>query len=231
MAGKESSFTGRTRKRTTSPLVWWTDRIAKGVIGIGGVGTIIAVLLVCVFLFYVAVPLFLPPKLDEERTFETDWISNTPKLLGVDEYRLIGWALLDNGDLHVFRLDNGEALGQPLNVRRDAESDVAGPQLTAASRTADGTIALGFADGTFRTGEVGFSTQYFELGEAPEAARNLAEGEIYRFENGIALRTGGGQIRIQRLDLTLSPAQQAKTSHPCGWSITRKARTVRCLRL
>src|SRR4029079_15105693 len=102
------SFSGRTRTRKTSPLVRWTDRIATGVIAIGGLGTIAAVLLVCVFLVMVAVPLFEPASINDERSFATSsWSDQSPRLVAMDEYRLIGWALLPNGKLHAFRLDNG----------------------------------------------------------------------------------------------------------------------------
>jgi phosphate transport system permease protein len=208
----QRSFTGRRRKRTTSPLVWWTDRIAKVVIAVGGVGTIIAVLLVCVFLVYVAVPLFEPAQLEDERKFQTDWAAQTPRLLGVDEYRLIGWALFDDGELHAFRLDNGQALGPPVNVRNDADAEAAGPSLTAASSTADGALALGFEDGSFRTGKVSFETTYFELDSAPEAVKDLPQGEIRQLEDGVAVRTGGGQIRVQKLALKVDPRVAGETA-------------------
>jgi phosphate transport system permease protein len=210
----QGSFTGRHRKRTTSPLVWWTDRIAKGVIAVGGVGTIIAVLLVCVFLVSVAVPLFEPGQLEDERKFQTASAAKAPWLLGVDEYRLIGWAMFDDGQLNAFRLDNGQALGQPINVRNDADSEEAGPMLTAASSTADAALALGFADGSFRTGKVGFEAKYHDLDQAPDAVKGLAEGAIHQLDDGLAVRTGGGQIRVQKLTLKLDPRAAGETSSP-----------------
>ncbi|MGL5094116.1 MAG: hypothetical protein ACRDD1_00910, partial [Planctomycetia bacterium] len=58
----ETSFTGRKRDRKTRSSVRFADFAAQTLITVGGVGTILAVLGVCVFLFWVAAPLFLSPK-------------------------------------------------------------------------------------------------------------------------------------------------------------------------
>ena len=52
------TLTGRSRRRTTRPWVRATDAIARGLITVGGIGTIVAVLLVGAFLLAVALPLF-----------------------------------------------------------------------------------------------------------------------------------------------------------------------------
>ena len=52
------AFTGRTRARTPKKSVIVADRVARWVISLGGIGSIIAVSLVGLFLFYVVVPLF-----------------------------------------------------------------------------------------------------------------------------------------------------------------------------
>lgn len=58
------TITGRPRrKRTTHSSVVWMDRIARSIIAIGGIGTIVAVGLVFVFLIWVVAPLFLPAKI------------------------------------------------------------------------------------------------------------------------------------------------------------------------
>ena len=63
------SFTGLRRKRQTKWSVAAGDRIAKGLITVGGLGTIIAVLLVCAYLVSVVVPLFLPAKMTSSQRF------------------------------------------------------------------------------------------------------------------------------------------------------------------
>ena len=65
---RSRSFTGRPRRRHTSPLVRWTDRISRWVIAAGGIGTIVTVSLVCVFLVYVVMPLFGRASIDAHAT-------------------------------------------------------------------------------------------------------------------------------------------------------------------
>ncbi|RMG11201.1 MAG: hypothetical protein D6731_16030, partial [Planctomycetota bacterium] len=53
-----SSFTGRRRERTTRKSVHLANLVATWTITVGGLATIGAVLLVCLFLAWVVVPLF-----------------------------------------------------------------------------------------------------------------------------------------------------------------------------
>jgi phosphate transport system permease protein len=86
------SFTGRARRRTTSAAVLWTDKLARGVITIGGIGTILAVLGVAVFLVWVAMPLFLSADISALQVFEPGW-QESPVHIAVDDYGLLTWAL------------------------------------------------------------------------------------------------------------------------------------------
>ena len=63
----QSTFTGRSRRRKTHPWVKAGDSLARAVITLGGIGTILAVLTVAVFLLAVALPLFRPARLTSER--------------------------------------------------------------------------------------------------------------------------------------------------------------------
>jgi hypothetical protein len=47
------TFTGLHRARQTSRLIAFTDRLAKATITIGGIATIVAVAMVCLFLVWV----------------------------------------------------------------------------------------------------------------------------------------------------------------------------------
>jgi phosphate transport system permease protein len=63
----QSTFTGRSRRRKTGSWVWAGDALARAVITLGGIGTIVAVLAVAVFLLAVALPLFRPARLTLDR--------------------------------------------------------------------------------------------------------------------------------------------------------------------
>ena len=58
----QTSFTGRGRRQATRPWVRAGDTLARLLITLGGIGTIVAVLLVGVFLLAVALPLFRPAR-------------------------------------------------------------------------------------------------------------------------------------------------------------------------
>lgn len=107
------SFTGRKRSRKTRRSVVLIDRFAKSLITFGGIGTILSVLGVALFLVWVVLPLFLSAETSDLRSF--DHAGETLQGVGIDEYQVLGWMLRQSGDLEVFRLDTGEVLSaEPL---------------------------------------------------------------------------------------------------------------------
>jgi phosphate transport system permease protein len=85
------SFTGRRRQRQTRLSVRIADKAARSIITVGGIGTIVAVSTVFLFLFWVVWPLFLPASVSGYRRAT---VSGVPPLrAGVDEQQLIGWSL------------------------------------------------------------------------------------------------------------------------------------------
>ena len=104
-----SAFTGRTRRRKTTRAVRTAETISRVLITAGGLGTIVAVTTICVFLVSVVVPLFtgaraettaVQPALDAVR-------DGAPLHVELDEDRLAAWALLPDGQLVAFRIDDG----------------------------------------------------------------------------------------------------------------------------
>src|SRR5262249_41064664 len=86
MSTKPPSFTGRTRKRSTSWVVRLTDLLARALITVGGIGTIGAVTLVCVFLVWVVVPLFRGAEITPPRQLTPEAAGQSVRE-GLDEYR------------------------------------------------------------------------------------------------------------------------------------------------
>ena len=83
-----ATFTGRSRRRKTHPWVRAGDQIARAVITLGGIGTIVAVLLVGVYLLTVALPLFRPAHASR---MGTDLVPADPLRLGIDESGSVAW--------------------------------------------------------------------------------------------------------------------------------------------
>ncbi len=205
-------FTGQDRRRTTSWSVAAGDRIAKGLITIGGIGTIVAVLLVCVYLFSVVIPLFLPAKVERTAALPTALATRADSQavlrIGADEFGLIGWGLFGDGRLDVFRLDNGGK----LKSFSPAEAGLVG--LTSVALAVDGQhLACGFRDGKVRLGRIGFATRFVEPAGVPAKVRELKPGEVAEWDGGMVTRTPTGQFRRQKLvvefeePLAVAPAQ------------------------
>jgi phosphate transport system permease protein len=197
----QGRFTGVSRKRKTSWSVAAGDRVAKGLISVGGIGTIIAVLLVFAYLVSMVVPLFFPGTVTGTESFPgaIDHSSSSVRI-GVDEFGLIGWALAPDGRVRAFRLDNGKTLEELT----PEQSGLAG--VTAVSIGIDGQQAtFGFRDGKIRLGQVGFTTTFLESGDKdlPESVKTLPAGEAAELDHGMVTRTPTGQFRRQRLKVEL----------------------------
>src|SRR5262245_25084559 len=105
------SFTGHARKRVTSRKVRVAERAARAAITIGGIGTIIAVATICVFLVWVVLPLFKSGSLGAARDVALPAAGTrpaaAPKKLAIDEYRVLCATIDDRGVLEVRRVDDG----------------------------------------------------------------------------------------------------------------------------
>src|SRR5688572_1874134 len=172
-------FTGVERRRKTSWKVLAGDRAARALITLGGLGTIAAVGLVCVFLVWVVVPLFLPasfaPLPSADRAAADG--GRRPAAVRVDEYGTLRWTLFEDGSVDLFRADTGERL--------DTVRPAPGEEPTAVALTgAEGRIAFGYADGRVRLGRIRIA-----------AGRLVVDGEP-------PADVGGGRP-VVRLDLTL----------------------------
>ena len=106
------TFTGYRRSRKTHWSIAFMDGLARTVITAGGIGTIIAVGLMCLFLVIVVIPLFFSPDQETISAEKRSWLSEmgAPVHVSLDEYNLMGWAAFDNGKVLKFRIDNGEIL-------------------------------------------------------------------------------------------------------------------------
>lgn len=174
-----SGFTGRRRQRRTRWSVKFKDVLSRVLITVGGVGTIIAVSLVAVFLVWAVAPLFLPASAQpaaatppglEHATPASATAPEHPQTLltphlAVDEFRVLGLSVTPEGELITFRMDNGRTL-----ERRRLFTT---PRLTAWAFADRGDhAAFGFADGSLRLGTLGFDTLFLHI-DGPDAAEPL----------------------------------------------------------
>ena len=190
----------RTRRvRQTHPRVRFAETLSRLIITVGGLGTILAVSLICGFLVWVAAPLFFGAQV-EPGTAVSGLGAGSPErrvLHGsVDEYGLLAWSVLEDGTLRVARLDSGELLEERALLGGAAPTSSAFDRLTSR-------IAFGLADGTVHLGSLGFRSRFLRDEELSAELRALRPGEVAEFERGVVQRTPEGSLRTQQVALNM----------------------------
>ncbi len=194
----QSTFTGVARARTTRRSVVIADKLSRFLITVGGIGTIIAVLGVAVFLVWVVLPLFLPAKVESVEALDRKSAEELMHV-AVDEYQVLAWLLRPSGKIEVFRLDNGEP--------RDEQKIFDDGQLVSASFLTRGDLAaFGLADGTVQLAEIGFNTEILNADRMPpEVIQALEEDPDtpVSYQRGVVEITPTGQYRVQQLKIEM----------------------------
>ena len=205
-----SSFTGRRRQRSTKAIVGIKDALARGIITVGGIGTIVAVMLVFFFLMWVAAPLFWSPETKPAADYAASW-EGEPLRIGIDEYRTVGWALLPDGTFEVFRADTGQRI-----ARLSPFADKKLPRLTAASFAvgSDTDAAFGFEDGSVCLGSIAFTTKFVAGNKLPAEIRGLAPGALAVHEGSVIEALPAGRFRSQSLAVPLEDVIPPQSKSP-----------------
>lgn len=180
-------------RRKTRRRVRVADATARVLISLGGVSVIVAVLAIMVYLVYAAAPLFSSGRAEPSgsvRMSGLEALDARPVFSQVDEYRGTMLVVTEQGTVAAVRLSDGavETLGSLVPPDRT---------LTAISTPTDtGRLALGFDDGTFQIGTIGFVTDFPPEQELPPGIAELGIGER-KFVGGGAFvdRTAQGQLR------------------------------------
>ncbi len=181
------------------------DFFARGLITVGGIGTIVAVSTVCLFLIWVVLPLFLPASLHKSQDFQVAWGETAPLHVAVDEYRVLGWSLSPSGSLRTFRADDGTVI--------DERPIVDGAKLSAFAKVVERPeVALGFEDGSIRLGTIKFASSFVDGETLPEELRSLAAGQMAVHEKGVIERTVQGQLRAQSVEVQVAAMPLAASS-------------------
>lgn len=188
---EKKTVTGRTRKRTTRAGVRWADKISRVLITCGGIGTIISVLTVCVFLLWVVLPLFRSASLTEVGQFDTPIATvRPPAWFGVNEYRTLATSINAAGELEIARLDDGRLISR--------NAFLGDTQPTATAFSTDGSkAAFGFADGTVRLVKLGFKNSFVDE-DLPPPVIALEPGDSIEHAGGMITRVSESQFRLTK---------------------------------
>lgn len=190
-----SSFTGRSRERRTRWGVRLGDWLARTIITVGGIGTIGAVLTVCLFLFAVVAPLFSKARLDSLTAYSAPWSRGHSDVVELNEFQHLGAVVAPDGTLTAYSADSGEVIqttpvvegSRPTLVRR----------VTGSSR-----LIFGFEDGSVRLGRLTFDANILDAEALPAELRSMPLGSVRPYEGGILERTASGLFRSQSVAAT-----------------------------
>ncbi len=187
------------RRRETRRSVRVVERLARFLITIGGIGTIAAVTLICVFLVAVIVPLFAGAEVSEPQVVPGERSTpSAPIHFAVDEYGVIAAMLGEDGVIHVTALETGEF------VEELAPFTAMGiPSAWSISATGD-SLAFSFSDGSIRLARFAFATDFPDTENVPAELASLAPGERRVHEQSMLERTPDGRFRRQRFVFTMA---------------------------
>ncbi|MCB2107057.1 MAG: hypothetical protein KDE14_05120 [Rhodobacteraceae bacterium] len=192
----------RRRSMKTSRSVILADKAADWLIRIGGIGVIIAVIGIMVFLAQVVVPLFTGGTLEQHITFTKDTRDARALTDLIDDYRTITVTIEADGQVKVYHIATGTALRSP-----DFEFDGAVP--TAFNRSiSGGDVAFGFADGTLRLGQLKISVSIVDASALPADVQTLGETADKTDGNAVFTPIPGGQFRRLAVETVLRDPQQ-----------------------
>lgn len=174
------------------------NRVAGVVITFGGIATIAAVSLVCLFLVWVVIPLFRPTGAETIESFATPGPRSGVESdqLMINEYLSSAWSLDSSGVVRQFRIDSQELLGEFRPFGDEVPTAI-------SPISSSGSLAVGFPDGSIRFGTIGFSTEFVDAATLPENIQRLELGATVVYDGGMIERTPEGQFRLQRLDAKL----------------------------
>lgn len=196
---KTPSYTGRQRRKRTRLSVRMGDIISKRLITIGGIGTIVAVSSVFLFLFGVVAPLFLPALVTNPAKLPAPWGNDEIVRFTIDEYQTMAWSLSSNGQLRIFRLDTGEDVDK-LEIFSATEHQITSTSFSIGSND----FALGFSDGTVQLGKLEFIPSFLERSDVPPEIKDLPVGGIATFNKEVLQKTPQGQFRSQHISATIA---------------------------
>ncbi len=181
---------------TTKKSVLIADVLSRACITTGGIGTIVAVLGVCVFLVWVVMPLFHGARVEAPHSMDAGDIGPVVTHTMMDDYLTTGALFGPQGELRTFTLDDG----RPLSNERLFEN----VGVTAFSfRTGRSQVVYGLSDDSLAIVDLRFKTAFLASDAAPpQAQRDLAAlpaGGYVPYEGGVLQLTPENQYRTLKM--------------------------------
>ncbi len=195
--------------RRNRRFVLCTDWLARWVITIGGIATIGAILLVAVFLAWVAFPLFRSESLGSaqvnpwRRPASSTSSSRSPRTVSLDEYGELIWTIESTGAVGLFTSMDGRQLAL---YRPPEEVSVQSVALSGDRQL----LALGLADGRIIFASIEFVTDFVSSDEVPEPVRHRVASGPATIPGGLLERSEDGKWRRRVLKVEWQPAVRVR---------------------
>ncbi|MGO9486208.1 MAG: ABC transporter permease subunit [Rhodomicrobium sp.] len=185
----------RARSRVTRRSVLISDAIANWVIRIGGLGVIIAVFGIMVFLVGVVWPLFSGAHLLGQHDVRLEGVSGRVLSELVDEYTTLIVSVEESGQVVVNDLGSGRLLKSNSFLTGDRK-------VTAFARTLRGDdVAFGFDDGTLRLGRIKISAEILSAANLPSGLTKLTGNGL---TNGEAVYIPIENEQVRKLSVSVA---------------------------
>lgn len=193
----------KIRRAKRSVLI--ADFVADRVIKLGGIGVLLAVLGILVFLVAEVIPLFQGARITRSQETTLKGFSQAPALMAIDEQAALVFGMTSQGKLFAFHTSSGSLLDTP-------PWDLGGLKPTAWAFSQDKeSLALGFEDGTVRIGTLKVVSEQKRAEEIPSNLRSLSEQDrtdgraIYR-------SSASGEVKILKLEASLQEPKKASNN-------------------
>lgn len=129
-----------TKAQLHRRLRYGKDRITRGVVAVGGIGVIVAILLIFFYLLYEVLPIFRSASIDVGASYALPSVeAGETRYLSVEEQNELGMRITAQGQAVFFKVDSGQTVQQmalPLpegvTVQRVASAGAGSPVLAAA---------------------------------------------------------------------------------------------------
>jgi phosphate transport system permease protein len=190
----------RKRRMTTRASVKIGEKLAGGIITVGGLMVIVAVLGIMVFLVRVVVPLMTSGDLQGNVRYQLDTEQEVIWING-DEFQTTGLALAAEGRVISFHIPTGQEIG-----REQWDFDGAVVTSVAGSLGRD-RIGLGFDDGTVRFATLGVENSSVSRRNLPAGLAELdARDRVH--EGNVYTEVGTGDFRMLDPQIILEESEQ-----------------------
>jgi phosphate transport system permease protein len=168
------------------------DRLSTVLISVGGLGVVVAVLGICVYLVGVTSRLLQSGEIGPKADIRISVAGGEPLAASCDEYRTSLLALDRSGMVRQFQVAGGTIAAEQ---RVFAEAT---PPSAIVRDEASGTIALGFPDGRIQLGRLGFETDFLSDSQSEAELATLDVGATRAHAGGVVSRTPLRQLRRVR---------------------------------